>query len=65
MLFYLFIFLIKDVFMFLLSSGQAASFDSDPMLVSAQYHIHTHGVFRGLQVSRLKQHKHTFKAINE
>ncbi|XP_078800208.1 WT1 transcription factor b isoform X5 [Oryzias latipes] len=30
-------------------TGQAASFDSDPMLVSAQYHIHTHGVFRGLQ----------------
>nr|XP_020471329.1 Wilms tumor protein homolog isoform X1 [Monopterus albus] len=37
------------------SSGHAPSYDSDPtplpppMLVSAQYHIHTHGVFRGLQ----------------
>ncbi|XP_051236476.1 WT1 transcription factor b isoform X2 [Dicentrarchus labrax] len=35
--------------------GHATSYDSDPtappppMLVSAQYHIHTHGVFRGLQ----------------
>ncbi|XP_041841421.1 WT1 transcription factor b isoform X3 [Melanotaenia boesemani] len=37
------------------NSGHATSYDSDPaatttpMLVSAQYHIHTHGVFRGLQ----------------
>lgn len=40
------------------SSGHPPSYDSDPtapppaMLVSAQYHIHTHGVFRGLQVSQ-------------
>ncbi|XP_070766114.1 WT1 transcription factor b isoform X10 [Enoplosus armatus] len=39
----------------LTNSGHATSYDSDPtappppMLVSAQYHIHTHGVFRGLQ----------------
>ncbi|XP_070766196.1 WT1 transcription factor b isoform X11 [Enoplosus armatus] len=38
-----------------MKSGHATSYDSDPtappppMLVSAQYHIHTHGVFRGLQ----------------
>ncbi|XP_037310803.2 WT1 transcription factor b isoform X5 [Pungitius pungitius] len=37
------------------SSGHPPSYDSDPtgppppMLVKAQYHIHTHGVFRGLQ----------------
>ncbi|KAJ4946901.1 hypothetical protein JOQ06_008944 [Pogonophryne albipinna] len=37
------------------SSAHAPSYDSDPtappppMLMSAQYHIHTHGVFRGLQ----------------
>ncbi|XP_056268598.1 WT1 transcription factor b isoform X5 [Pseudoliparis swirei] len=37
------------------NSGHPPSYDSDPtapppaMLVSAQYHIHTHGVFRGLQ----------------
>lgn len=39
-------------------SSHPASYDPEPaapppsMLVSAQYHIHTHGVFRGLQVSR-------------
>uniref|UniRef100_A0A3Q3N0S8 WT1 transcription factor b n=1 Tax=Mastacembelus armatus TaxID=205130 RepID=A0A3Q3N0S8_9TELE len=38
-----------------MKSGHATSYDSDstatspPMLVSAQYHIHTHGVFRGRQ----------------
>lgn len=38
------------------ASGHTPSYNSDPtappppMLVSAQYHIHTHGVFRGLQV---------------
>ncbi|KAF3686342.1 Wilms tumor protein -like protein A [Channa argus] len=38
-----------------MKSSHATSFDSDPtappssMLVSTQYHIHTHGVFRGLQ----------------
>ncbi|XP_074522341.1 WT1 transcription factor b isoform X2 [Halichoeres trimaculatus] len=38
-----------------MKSGHAPSYESDPtvppppMLVSAQYHIHTHGVFRGLQ----------------
>uniref|UniRef100_A0A8C2WKF5 WT1 transcription factor b n=1 Tax=Cyclopterus lumpus TaxID=8103 RepID=A0A8C2WKF5_CYCLU len=38
-----------------MKSGHPPSYDSDPtappppMLVSAQYHIHTHGVFRGLQ----------------
>ncbi|XP_049457133.1 WT1 transcription factor b isoform X8 [Epinephelus fuscoguttatus] len=42
------------------SSGHPPSYDSDPpppppMLVSAQYHIHTHGVFRGLQVSEQAQ----------
>lgn len=43
---------------FLFVSGHAPSYESDPtvppppMLVSAQYHIHTHGVFRGLQVSQ-------------
>ncbi|KAM7406238.1 hypothetical protein PAMP_000626 [Pampus punctatissimus] len=37
------------------SSGHANNYDTEPiappppMLVSAQYHIHTHGVFRGLQ----------------
>ncbi|KAK5915201.1 hypothetical protein CesoFtcFv8_000814 [Champsocephalus esox] len=37
------------------SSAHVPSYDSDPtappppMLMSAQYHIHTHGVFRGLQ----------------
>ncbi|KAM7423978.1 hypothetical protein PAMA_000370 [Pampus argenteus] len=37
------------------SSGHATNYDTEPiappppMLVSAQYHIHTHGVFRGLQ----------------
>uniref|UniRef100_UPI0037E9A89A WT1 transcription factor b isoform X7 n=1 Tax=Semicossyphus pulcher TaxID=241346 RepID=UPI0037E9A89A len=37
------------------NSSHAASYDTEPpvppppMLVSAQYHIHTHGVFRGLQ----------------
>ncbi|XP_045887389.1 Wilms tumor protein homolog [Micropterus dolomieu] len=39
----------------LVLDGHTTSYDSDPtvppppMLVSAQYHIHTHGVFRGLQ----------------
>ncbi|XP_077419975.1 WT1 transcription factor b isoform X2 [Vanacampus margaritifer] len=38
-----------------MKSSHTSSYDSDPivppppMLVSAQYHIHTHGVFRGLQ----------------
>ncbi|XP_007549884.1 PREDICTED: Wilms tumor protein isoform X1 [Poecilia mexicana] len=38
-----------------MKSSHAISYDSDPpapappMLVSAQYHIHTHGVFKGLQ----------------
>ncbi|XP_078113929.1 WT1 transcription factor b isoform X6 [Sander vitreus] len=37
------------------NSGHVPSYDSEPtappppMLLSAQYHIHTHGVFRGLQ----------------
>lgn len=44
--------------LFLTSSGHPNSYDSDPtappppMLVSAQYHIHTHSVFRGIQVSQ-------------
>lgn len=50
------------------SSGHANSYDSDPpvppppMLVSAQYHIHAHSVFRGLQVSR-RQQTHREKCI--
>ncbi|KAL3065349.1 WT1 transcription factor b isoform X2 [Trematomus bernacchii] len=36
-----------------MKSAHAPSYDSDPtappMLMSAQYHIHTHGVYRGLQ----------------
>ncbi|XP_078113937.1 WT1 transcription factor b isoform X7 [Sander vitreus] len=38
-----------------MKSGHVPSYDSEPtappppMLLSAQYHIHTHGVFRGLQ----------------
>lgn len=45
---------------FLPGSGHATNYDTEPiappppMLVSAQYHIHTHGVFRGLQVSPVK-----------
>lgn len=48
--------------MFLPTSGHPTSYDSDPiappppMLVSTQYHIHTHGVFRGLQVSQVWSH---------
>lgn len=48
------------------SSGYANGYDSDPVappppvLVSAQYHIHTHSVFRGMQVSQSKYTcKHT------
>lgn len=44
------------------SSGHPTSYDSDPtappppVLVSAQYHIHTHSIFRGLQVSQSSVH---------
>lgn len=50
---------------FLTSSGHPNSYDSDPtappppVLVSAQYHIHAHSVFRGIQVSQSKSVQNT------